>query len=252
MKFNKHSHSDLALDARRIINDETPFAVREAYRALYTNIMYMPVDGKCKKLVFTSAYPGEGKTSVSINLAYTIATTSPNAKIVLIDADMRSPRVAKLLDMDVRGVHGLSEYLADIDSTPNFSESKYPNLSILTSGAESANTPALISSSRVGELIKYCEENYDYVIIDTPPINVVTDAALLTDYVDGYIMVTRADYSDINSVSEAVSVLQKVDAKVLGFVLCSLDTKKLQRYGRYGKYGKYGRYSKYDTAKYTK
>lgn len=243
------SHSNLVVDSKRVINDQTPFAVREAYRSLYTNIMYLPIDSKCKKLVFTSAYPAEGKTSVSINTAITIALTSPEAKVLLIDADMRSPRIPQLLKLEQKDAHGLSEYLAGIDDTPNLLNSAYSNLSILVSGAENVNTPALLASSRMEKLFAFCDENFDYVIIDTPPVSVVTDAVLFSDYTDGYILVVRADYSDVNSLSDAVSTLEKVDAKILGITLCSLDTKRLKRYGRYGRYG---RYSKYDTSKYYK
>ena len=240
------SHSDAAVDARRIIGDDTPFAVREAYRALYTNIMYLPVESKCKKFVLSSASPGEGKTSVSVNLAYTIALTSPNARILLVDADMRNPRIPKLINVGGRGVHGLSEYLAGIDTTPNILPTIHPNLSVLPSGAESTNTTALLSSNMMQKLMEYCDSYYDYVIIDTPPLNIVTDAVFFSEYTDGFILVTRADYSDVNSVSDTLQILANVEAKVIGFVLCSLDTKRAK------KYGKYGKYSRYDTYKYSK
>ena len=254
------SHSNIIIDSRRIINDSTPFGVKEAYRSLYTNIMYLPFESKCKKIVFTSAFPGEGKTSVSINMAYTIAATSPETKILLIDADMRSPRVAKLLGIDTRDHHGLSEYLAGIDEEPTITESIYPNLSIITSGAENTNTPALLSASKMRRLVEYCDANYDYVIIDTPPINIVTDAVFLSEHVDGYVIVTRADYSDVHSVADAISTLEKVEGHILGIVLSSLDSKKMARYGygRYGKYGRYGgkygrygQYGRYGSSKYT-
>ena len=254
MKSNATSHGNLLIDSRRIIGDDTPFAIREAYRSLFTNVMYLPIESRCRKIVLTSAYPGEGKTSVSINLAYTIAATSPEAKILLVDADMRSPRVAQLLNIDTRDVHGLSEFLAGIDDKPNVLETIYPNLSLLSSGAENANTPALLSSSKMAALTEYCDANYDYVIFDTPPVNVVTDAVFLSDHVDGYILATRADYSDITSLNEAVNTLTRVEAKIFGVVLCSLDTKRAKRYGgygKYGKYGRYGRYARYNSSKYT-
>ncbi len=240
------AHSNIIVDIQRIINDNTPFAVKEAYRTLYTNLLYLSIESSCKKIVFTSAYSGEGKTSVSINTAYTIASTSPESRILLIDADMRSPRVAPLLDIDSEGTHGLSEFLAGIDKTPNLTETIYPNLSLLTSGGESVNAAGLLASSKVEKLIEYCDANYDFVIIDTPPINIVSDALFLSGHIDGYIIVTRADYSDINSVSEAVNNLTKVDANVLGFVLCSLDIKRMRSYG---KYGNYDSYSSSDTSK---
>lgn len=249
MSHRSRSHSDAFVDARRVINDSTPFAVREAYRSLYTNIMYLPIESKCKKFVLTSACPGEGKTSVSVNIAYTIAMTSPKAKILLIDADMRNPRIPQLTNIPIRGVHGLSEFLAGIDDEPNIVETVHPNLSLLPSGAESTNTTALLSSAMMDRLMSYCDDNYDYVIIDTPPINIVTDAVFFSEHADGYMIVTRADYSDVSSVGDTVQVLENVNAKIIGFVLCSLDTKRMKRYGRYGKYGKY---SRYDTYKYSK
>ena len=90
--------------------------------------------------------------------------------------------------------------------------------------------------------MQYCDENYDYVIIDTPPLNMMTDAIFFSNYIDGYIVVTRADYSDVNSVEETVRMLTNVNAKVAGLVLCSLDTKKMKKSSRYGRNGKYGAY----------
>ncbi len=249
MRRKSKIHGNLTIDARRIINEETPFAIREAYRSLYTNIMYLPLGSKCRKIVFTSAYPGEGKTSVSINLAYTIASTSPESKILLIDADMRSPRVAQLLGVERRDVHGLSEYLAGIDEEPNLVNTIYNNLSLLTSGAESANTPALLASSRMASLIEYVDNKFDYVIFDTPPVNVVADAIFLGEHIDGFIMVARADYSDVNSLNEAVNTIKKVDGNILGIVLSFVDSKKVKKYGRYGRYG---RYASYDVTRYYK
>ena len=101
-----HYHSDIEIDVQRIISDTTPFAIVEAYRSLYTNILYLPIEDKCKKIVITSAFPGEGKTSVSVNLAYTIAINSPESKVLIIDGDMRSPRVNRLLQFTEERIHG--------------------------------------------------------------------------------------------------------------------------------------------------
>ena len=243
------THSDIEADISRVIGKNTPFAVREAYRTLYTNIMYLPIESKCKKFVLTSAAPGEGKTSVSVNLAYTIAMSSPNSKILIVDADMRNPRLPKLIGISSRGTHGLSEFLAGIDDVPHICDTIHSNLSFLSSGAESSNTTALLSSSMMTKLMQYCDENYDYVIIDTPPLSIMTDAIFFSNYTDGYVVVTRSDYSDVNSVEETVRMLTNVNAKVIGLVLCSLDTKKNKRSSRYGRYGKYG---KYGMSKYSK
>ena len=148
-------HSSTEADSQRIICDTTPFAIREAYRSFYTNVLYLPIADKCKKIVITSAFPGEGKTSVSVNLAYTIAINSPESKILIIDADMRSPRVIKLLGLNDKKRHGLSEYLAGIDEEPDIIPSAvHTNLSILLSGAQNANTPGLIASTRMQTLMQ--------------------------------------------------------------------------------------------------
>ena len=240
-----HYHSDIEIDVQRIISDTTPFAITEAYRSFYTKVLYLPIEDKCKKIVITSAFPGEGKTSVSINLAYTIAINSPESKILVIDADMRSPRVIELIGTDNKKCHGLSEYLAGIDNDPNFVSSVHPNLTILFSGAQNPNTPGLIASTRMKRLMEKCEEIFDYVIIDTPPINIVSDAIMLNDYVNGYILVCRADYSDVNSLADATDNLSAAGATILGTLLSSYNAKSSKKYGKYGKYGRYGRYGKY-------
>ena len=242
-------HSSIEIDTQRVLSKNTPFAIREAYRSLYTNIRYLPIEDNCKKIVFTSAFPGEGKTSVSVNVSYTLAINSPESKVLIIDADMRSPRVTDLMGVSKKGMHGLSEYLAGIDEEPNIIDSVHPNLKVLPSGAQNANTPGLIASTRMQKLMAYCNEHFDFVIIDTPPVNIVSDAVLLSGYVNGYILVCRADYSDVNSMSDAADRLAQADAVIFGTVLSSYNAKAGSKYGKYGKYGryggKYGRYGKY-------
>jgi capsular exopolysaccharide synthesis family protein len=180
-KKNIQSHAATELDSKRILSKDTPFAVREAYRTLYTNILYLPIDSACKTFAVTSAFPGEGKTSISINLAYSIATNSVDSRILIIDADMRSPRVCDLLAIKKRGVHGLSEYLAGIDAEPNIISTIHDNLFLLPAGAESVNTPGLLCSKRMASLMELCKGKFDYIIFDTPPVNIVSDAILLKD-----------------------------------------------------------------------
>lgn len=248
MKFNflrkNAAHATDAEDSARIINADTPFAVREAYRALCTNILYIPIEGKCKKIAVTSAFPGEGKTFVSINLAITLASSAEQRRVLVIDADMRKSRVMRLLKTNkYKHTSGLSEFLAGIDKTPGIISTEYENLDVLPSGAEAANPAGLLNSGRMKALLEYVEERYDYVIFDTPPLNVVSDALLLNDSVDGYLMATRADYSDVNNLSQALDSLKQIEADVFGVVLSSVDIKKSRGY--YHSYNKYG-YSNYE------
>lgn len=239
-------HDSDVNDKSRLINDRTPFAISEAFRMLYTNVLYLPVQDRCKKIAVTSGFSGEGKTYISINLALTIARSDFEHKVLLIDSDMRKPRISHLLKEVKSSAHGLSEYLAGIDSTPNIQQTNIKNLSVLTSGSESANATALISSSRFGNMMKELEEKYTYIIFDTPPVNVVSDAILLNDHINGYFIIARADYSDINELSVVFDNLLGVEANVFGICLTAVAPKSLNKnYSRYSKYSKYGRYAKY-------
>lgn len=247
--FNKNNKPEnIELTAHRIINASSPFAIREAFSALCTNILYLPIEDKCKKIVITSAFSGEGKTYTATNLAITLAKNLSDKKILLIDLDMRSPSATRFINTlypESKGTSGLSEYLAGLSDVPEFINTEYKNLSVLLAGAESTNPAGLINSSRMTELLNKVNESYDYVIIDTPPVTVVSDATLLVGKVNGYIIATRADYSNVNSVSEAIDILEGVGAQIFGTVLCDLNLKKNGRYGKYGKYGKYDKYAKY-------
>ncbi len=241
-KKQSSSHSNDKTDAARVISDNTPFAVKEAFRGVYTNLIYMPIEDKCKKFVISSPCTGEGKTYVSINLAITIAQNLESSRVLLIDADIRSPRIEKLMS-SASHVHGISEYLAGIDERPNFCDTKVPNLKVLYSGARSANPSRLINTERMNQLFQLCDERFDYVIIDTPPLNLVSDALLFSDKVSSYLLVARADYSDVNTLSVAISKLEQVEAEIGGIILCNVNPKRIS--GKYGTHSKYGRYRKF-------
>ena len=228
-----------------LIDSSTPFAIRQAYKALYTNILYLNVDDKCKKIAVTSPLPGECKSTVSSNLALTLVQNLDDKRILLIDSDMRSPKVWRLFKQD-RNVHGLSEYLAGIDAEPNFLSVMDQKLTLLTAGGKTVNPTKLIGSQKMKELIELCSEKFDYIIIDTPPINIVSDALLLNGLVNGFILSTRADQSDVNSVGEAVDQINRIGAEIFGFVISDLKLKGgSSNYGNYNKYSKYSKYARY-------
>lgn len=245
--FKQRAHSNDKIDELRLLDENTPFAVTEAFRALYTKVLYMPIEDKCRKIALTSAFSGEGKTYISINLALTLAKNSENKKVLLIDADMRKPRVARIMSRYYNTKEaksgGLSEYLAGIDEVPNVVSTDIPNFSVLFSGKESVNPIGLIHSKRMNELIEKCSEQYDFIIFDTPPVNVVSDAILFADKINGYIMATRADYSNINALSEAVDSIRKVGGEVLGAVICNVNPKNIGGTYKYKSYKNRGYYS---------
>lgn len=220
-----------------IINNSTPFPIREAYRTLYTDVLYLNIEDRCKKIAVTSAIPGECKSTVTANLAVTIAHSAEDKRVLLIDTDMRKPMIASMFGIN-KMTHGLSEFLAGIDDTPNFINVPQHRITVLTSGGMNKNPTKLISSKRMQELISFSEQYFDYIIIDTPPVNVVSDALLLHDKINGYIISVRSDFSNINYVSECVERLNRMDSEIFGIVLSAHSAKK----GR----SKYGNYSKYD------
>ncbi|HBJ18499.1 MAG TPA: hypothetical protein DDY70_01960 [Clostridiales bacterium] len=246
-KKKKSVHGTNAEDRQLIIGEDTPFAVKEAYRTTCTNLLYLPIIDRCKKIAITSAMPGEGKTTVSINLAVTLAQSSTEHRVLLIDADLRKPRIARLLEENGQ-IHGLSEYLAGIDEEPNIRASAVPGLSVLYSGKTTTNPAALLASERMEMLMKYCEDKFEYIIIDTSPVNTVSDALLMKKNVNGYLLVARAGFSDVNSMNDAVESMRMLEASVYGIILDSFDPKSGKGRG-YTKYSG-GRYSSYDTYSY--
>ena len=257
---NPHiAHNDDNFDAKQVLSESTPFAAREAYRTVYTNVRYLPIESRCRKLVVTSAFSGEGKTMLSSNLSIMLAENEDNKKILVVDGDMRSPRLARLLAPGIDPhTHGLSEFLAGIDEKPNVTETSTPHLYAIFSGKRTANPSGLLNSGRMREFLAYCEENFDYVIFDTPPVTIVADALQLSSSVDGYLLAVRADYSDVDSLRDTVKAIERVDGKILGMILSAVEPKrgsgygyghygKYGKYGKYGRYGYYGRYGAYDT-----
>ena len=118
-----------------LLDANSPFALKEAYSSLFTNIVYIGREDKCKKLVITSAMPAEGKSTVSANLALTIAENVENPKVLLIDSDLRAPKLNQLFGIE-DGTRGFSEYLAGVDDEPNFIYLEDKKITILTSGSK--------------------------------------------------------------------------------------------------------------------
>lgn len=236
MIFSKKDvHSNDNVDALRLINDNTPFAINEAFRALYTKVLYFPIADKCKKIAVTSAISGEGKTYLATNLAITLAKNSDNKKVLLVDLDMRKPRIARVLSKNFKELKrnsGASEYLAGIDENPNIVSLDIPNLDFLFSGKENSNALGLVNSKRMVELLDKISQEYDYVIFDTPPVSLVSDALVLADKINGYIISTRSDYSDINNVAHAVELIQNVNGEIFGIVLTAVNPKSNVKYSR--------------------
>lgn len=215
---------------RQILNKNTNFTIQEAYKRLRTNIRFCIRDQKCKKFCLTSGYAGEGKSITLLNLAISIAQTGK--KVLLIDADLRRPAMARLLVE--KASPGLSEVLAgELDPLDAIRPEAYPNLDILFSGEIPPNPSEILSSERMQELIETSAERYDYILVDTPPVNVVTDACVVANLLDGVLLLVRQDRSRKDAVRQAVGNLQLTGANILGYILNGVTSEDSKYYGTY-------------------
>lgn len=231
---------------RKYICENMHFTAAEAYKLLRTNLVFCASDNdKCKIFGITSSNRGEGKTTTSINLAYSLAQT--DAKVLLIDGDLRLPSVAKTLDISKVYHYGLSDLVIG-RSTKQLSivpSGIAKNLDLLLSGTIPPNPSELLSSTQMKELLSSLSLYYNYIIIDLPPVNVVTDALVISDSIDGYVVVVRERYTTKANVQKAIAQFKLIESKLFGFVMtdASENSKNYSRYKKYGSY-KYG-YKKY-------
>ena len=255
--ISKNSPSETAARADRslLLTDDTPFGIKEAYIKLRTNLMFcMTADGKsqCKVFAITSGRPSEGKSLTAANIAISCAMLGK--KTLLIDADLRKPTQRKLWRISEKA--GLCDFLAKIEPMGTTKVSELP-LSIICTGTIPPNPSELLSSDTMKSFIAFCRKTFDYVIIDTPPINTVADAQIVSTFVDGMVMVARSGSTDQEELSAAVDAVNAAGGNLCGIVLNGINAKTAKNSYKYsykygGKYGyKYdGRYSysnKYET-----
>lgn len=225
-----------------ILNGETSFHVQEAYKASRTNTMFSIPGKGCKKVVVTSSFPGEGKSTTCINLAITFAQTG--SKVIVIDADLRKPTVHRKLE--VNNQYGLAHLLGNFCQIKDaIVPSKYENLDVMLAGHLPPNPAELLASDTMQNILEALSESYDYIFLDTPPLNVVTDATVLSNIVSGTILVVRQGETHHKDVQDALSKLEFANAKILGLILHGVQSNN-KKYGKYGKYSKYSRYGAYE------
>ena len=237
----------LADDRRHILSADSNFFIREAYKTLRTNTMFALAGQEgCKIILVTSSLQGEGKSISALNLAISFAEAEN--RVLLIDCDLRRPKLARLLRKSSRV--GLSNVLLD---PSQLGEVILPGgvdrLDVILSGDIPPNPSELLGSARMESLLAHLRKRYDYVILDTPPVNMVTDAVVLAPKSDGVLFVVRAGQSERGPVSHAVEQLEYAHAKILGFILGDVNGDGT-RYG-YGKYKyQYHKYSRYGYGRY--
>ena len=243
MKRKKNNASDRNQTFRRSLEIVTaegmPFGYVEAYKSLRTNLKFITTADNAKSFVITSALGMESKSNVSINLAITLA--EENKKVIVVDGDLRKPVVHRMMSLNPHG-KGLSGILTgELRATDAIIHIAEHNIDILPVGAVPPNPTELLSLKRMGDLLQLLREYYDYVIVDAPPISVVTDAAIIGGMVDGALLVVRSEYAPVEMVQLAKKKLEDVHVKIFGVILSRYDPKKGGRQsGYYYSYKGYG------------
>ena len=223
-----------------LLNDKTPFDVTEAFRNLKASIsVSVPKKSGGTVLMATSAYPEDGKTTVTTNLALMFALSY--AKVILIDADIRKGRIAKYFNK--RRAPGLSDYLSGQNTLEEVVHKSHhhENLSYITCGTHSPKPYELLESDEMKNLVETLRTQYDYIIIDTPPVLLISDAVAVAPFTDGVALVCRHNVSFVSDISRALNTLKFAHANVLGVIVNDYRAPKVSKY--YGGYKKYSYYN---------
>lgn len=188
----------------------------ERYRKIRTNLGFVGVDSSTRCFLITSCTAGEGKTTSSVNLA--VALAESGSRVLLVDADLRRPRVAEVLELN--GSVGLTSVLTgSVDVVSVIQASRVPNLDVLTAGPTPPNPAELLGSGRAADLFVSLAEEYDYVIVDCAPVLPVADAAIVAQYVAGVILVVREGSLRRSALSKGVSDIATTRTPIIGYVL---------------------------------
>ena len=213
------------------IVDKLPKSITaESYRSLRTNIQYSSIDKQVKTLVVTSSNAGEGKSTVAGNLAYTFFQNGK--RVLIIDCDLRKPSLHR--KFNVSNEEGLTDVLVGTSKLNNVMKKVDDNLYLLTTGTLPPNPAEIIGSNTMENFLEQCKINFDYIILDTPPVQAVADAQILSTKVDGTIIVVRAGVTKKEDVHDTVNTLKKVNANIIGTVLHAVDSSKNKYYYYYG------------------
>ena len=189
--------------------------VSEAYRAIRTNLQFAGAGKQLKTLVFTSAVPSEGKSTTVANLA--IVMGQDDKHILLIDCDMRKPVIHRRFGLLNRGLSNC--FAEDLPLKEVIQADVFPNLDVVTSGPVPPNPAELLGSKKMKALLQEAAEAYDYVFLDMPPVLAVTDAALMSNQVDGTVLILGSGDISPDEGKQAKSLLEKVHANILGVIL---------------------------------
>ena len=238
-------------EQREMFGTEISFAAKEAYKLLRTNLMFAlsgTAEGRGHIVGVTSSLRGEGKSTTTLNLASVLA--EQGKRVVVVEGDLRLPSLKTKLDIRVHA--GLSHVLIGREHPSAYLrqcqvgmlEDKPITFDILLAGEIPPNPSELLGSRRMEEVLDTLASEFDFVILDLPPVTAVSDALVATKLVDGVVLVVRNEYADTGSLNEAIRQIHLVDGKILGFVFTCANSGSVGYRKKY-KYHNYYNYSEY-------
>lgn len=231
------------------ISGTDDFFTQEAYKVLRSNLQFC--GHEVRVIAITSCHENEGKTTISLHLGKSFAELEK--KVLVIDADMRKSVMAgrNSTSKDVKGLSELLTGLAEFEECVY--ETQYESLNVIFSGKYPPNPVELLSSEHFTQFLEKVKEEYDYVILDLPPLGMVIDAAVVGPQCDGVALVISDNNVKYSQAQEVIDQLKKSKSKLLGVIRNNTNRNKgkyyYRRYGKYGKYGKYGEYKRNETDK---
>ncbi|MBE6782133.1 MAG: CpsD/CapB family tyrosine-protein kinase [Ruminococcaceae bacterium] len=226
------------------LNEKTPFKYLEALKSLRTNVEFISASEGCKTIMMVSSLSGEGKTTLSINLA--VALAQSGKKVLLCDCDLRRPKVQRYLRIKQSVQQGVSTVLngsTDIQNAIGYIDEL--GIYVMLAGPTPPNPSELLASDKAKFMFEELKSRFDFIICDTPPVFIVADAVAFSKYIDGAVLIVRQNYASKNQILETINRLKVVDTKILGTVLNDYDS-KADTYYKYDKYYKYSAYYTYE------
>lgn len=246
--ISKKKKSVNLIENQKTLHKNLEFTATEQYKLLRANLSFtLPDDVKCPIIGVTSSMRGEGKSTTAVNLSYVLAEAGK--KVMLIDGDMRIPSIAK--KMKISNNLGLTDCLkgGETMKLSVFKSEIFGNWYIMPSGVVPPNPSELLASKRMENVLKMLTETFDYIIIDLPPVNIVSDALAVSKYITGMILVIREDYVEKRELENCVRLLDLSNVNVLGCVMNGAKAGNgyysKSKYGKGSKYSKYYKYSYY-------
>lgn len=238
--FRKKERRSTSFKQNAVLGEDSPFTYTESYKSLRSNLDFALMNGQLKKLMITSALPNENKTSTCINTAITLAETG--AKVVVVDCDLRKSSLVRYLNVHGKTKGGMSNIISGgMPLKDGIIKVEEHGFWAIMAGTIPPNPAELLNTHQFAQILDALVEQFDYVICDTPPVNVVSDPVNVSRCCDAVLMVVRQDYAKKDEVRKAKSALEAVGANIIGSVLVRYMSKN-NLTGRYYNYysDKYG------------